>query len=85
MNENQVTIYPNPLDYQMNIVFNDISNLEYVFISINGIDGKLIDTISLERNDVKEKTIYNTENLSNGTYFINFQTNLYTKTIKVIR
>ena len=80
LNQLDLTIYPNPAIYNVNIISQEI--IEKLYIDITDMTGKIIQSEQIS--DFQTHRI-NCESWSNGIYFISIRdNNLKSKTIKLI-
>ena len=77
-----VTIYPNPAENYLNILY-DFANNDFAQLSIYNEIGQEVDKIFIDNS--KGKETINIENLPGGVYFIKFIIGNETKTIKFIK
>ena len=75
-----ISIYPNPLLKGDNLNIKSSSPLNLT-INIHNVNGKLI--LSNQDNNLINKTI-NVQDLSNGIYFINIESNNFSTTKKLV-
>ena len=78
INENNITIYPNPTSDKINF---DFANNDILQINISDITGKTI----ISKTEVQQNETIDLSNFENGIYFINIQTTNEIFTTKIIK
>ncbi|MCH2229362.1 MAG: S8 family serine peptidase [Crocinitomicaceae bacterium] len=79
----QFSLYPNPTASELNVSFN-IQESNDIHVSIQDLQGKLIQTHKIHAITGSNIIMMNTEELSPGLYFLNLQSNQSLKTAQFI-
>ncbi len=83
-NINAMTVYPNPVDAELNVSFSTMNGGHYN-VQIVDVVGKVINTYSIQANEGMNEVLINTDNLRSGTYFVRVADNTSSKTLKFVK
>jgi len=81
---NEVSVFPNPVNAELNITINLEEAADEVFVNVLDVTGKLVQAFSLT-NWKEGQTQINTSRLSAGTYFVQIVTNQGTKATQFVK
>jgi len=81
--KNNIEIFPNPANENINIHFSEIFNETTLLLKT--MDGKIISQENIQPNENKHVIILNINELAKGIYFLQVSDNLYTTVYKIIK
>ena len=80
-----ILIYPNPVNDYINIYLNSIANVSYIEVNLYATDGRLIHEKVYNQNSLKKNILYEVNFLNSGLYILEIKNNNASVRKKIIK